>query len=119
VSPRRNLRRALAGVWTIALLVALLDPHPGVSSPFPAADKVVHFVLFAGYGALWTWAERGRVVAIVAAGVLLAGFTELAQQYWMPMRTGDLLDALFDVFGVACGVFVAHRVTDRPKTNAP
>lgn len=122
MNPGRNVRHALAGAWTAALLYALLDPEPGVSSPFAFADKLVHFALFAGFGALWTWAERGFRVWVVVFGGLLAGVTEVIQQYWMAGRSGDLLDAVFDVFGLACGVLVSHlRHARAPaaKTNAP
>lgn len=97
----------LAGGWTLALIGILLDPEPGVASPFPHADKVVHLGLFAGLGFLWTWAERALRRWVFGLAVVMAVGTELVQAWWLEHRSGDLSDLGFDLLGAAVGIGVA------------
>lgn len=110
-----SLRMIPALSWTSLLLVACLVPshwlrvnesqvHVGISH----FDKLVHGLLFAGFGFLWIQSvhtRRGRTRVLVG-GVLLAALTELGQGLPIVGRDTDLLDGLADVVGLLVGLVV-------------
>ena len=73
----------------------------------PYVDKVVHFLLFAGFVFLWwqAWEERpARLARIVGAGIALAVLTELGQAIPILGRDAGLDDLVADLAG--CGLAV-------------
>lgn len=107
-----------AVLWSAAILVAVAMPGSYVPGPVWPVDKVVHFVLFAGFSWLWMRALPGARVAIVVVGLLYAVLTEVAQTLIPGERTGDPMDALANVVGVAAGV-LAIRFSRRRKQHPP
>lgn len=108
-----SLRMIPAFVWTSLLLVACLMPsqwlqvnesqvHVGISH----FDKLVHVVLFAGFGFLWFQAARSRrgLTWVLVAGVALAVFTEFGQALPIVGRDSDPFDGLADVVGLLIGL---------------
>ena len=77
--------------------------------PFPQADKVVHLLVFLVPAALAVVAgfRRRVVVAVFAAQAVLS---EVVQAVLLPHRSGDVLDAVADLTGVALGVLVGSLV---------
>jgi VanZ family protein len=74
----------------------------------PQADKVVHVVLFAGFGFLWLRAlPRGAGARVVLLGLLLAIVTELGQNHHWVGRDGSVEDGLADLVGALIGVLTA------------
>jgi VanZ family protein len=111
-----SARRWLATLWTVAILVACWLPKSAMPvreaslthSRLPHVDKVVHFTMFAGFGALWTAAlQRGRGRWVIAAGMLLAVVTEVGQNHPWVGRDGGIDDGLADFVGTVIGVIVA------------
>ena len=90
-------------------LVVLYAPEGGGPPLFPNADKVVHVVVFLVPVALALLAGfRRSVVVVVFAGQ--AVLSEVVQGLLLPHRSGDVLDVVADLTGVALGVLVAVAV---------
>ncbi len=91
-----------ASVAVLVQLVVLYAPSaPGVPL-FPGADKVIHLLLFAvPVLLLLLLGVDPRVVLGVFA--VHAGVSELVQGLVLPDRSGDAVDALADLAGVALG----------------
>jgi VanZ family protein len=112
-----TIRRTLLPLAATALLLSLtLMPSSWIPRgeegprPIPHLDKVVHFVMFAGFALSWVLAGRSprpsptRVAAVLAAGFALAIGTELVQGLPQVARDPDPLDALADTAGTVAGV---------------
>lgn len=112
--PSRGAYRAhiAASGWTLLLLAALLMPggQPGDSRfDLPeGADKAGHFCLFLvetlllGRSFLYSLPRRSPLLWAVAAGIVLALLTEIAQ-LWVPWRSYESADILADLAGVGLG----------------
>jgi hypothetical protein len=82
-------------------------PDPGVFSGFPeGTDKVVHVMLFAAPAFLLRMITRKWWP--VALLVLHAPISELIQWRFVPYRSGDALDLVADLLGIALGVAAAE-----------
>ena len=114
-STRRPHRAGRAGLLVLLALavavqvVVLYAPEGGGAPLFPNADKVVHVVVFLVPVALALLAgfRRGVVVLVFAAQAVLS---EVVQALLLPHRSGDVLDVVADLTGVALGVLVAVAV---------
>jgi hypothetical protein len=99
----------LLAVAVAVQLVVLYAPEGGGPPLFPNADKVVHLVVFLVPVALALLAGfRRSVVVLVFAGQ--AVLSEVVQALLLPHRSGDVLDVVADLTGVALGVLVAVAV---------
>ena len=107
----------LLGLAVAAQLVVLYSPDGGGAPLFPQADKVVHLLVFLVPVALAVVAgfRRGLVVAVFAAQAVLS---EVVQAVLLPHRSGDVLDAVADLTGVALGVLVGTLVLRTLQTRA-
>lgn len=106
---RRPAVRAL--VWTIGILVAVTVPAATVPTAPPdiGIDKVVHLVMFAGFGWLWMRALQGRSLwwrglMVGGVGLALALGTEVLQHVALLTRQGSLYDAIANGIGLALGM---------------
>ncbi|WP_214369050.1 VanZ family protein [Pseudonocardia sp. H11422] len=89
----------------MASVVVLFAPASGVPSAPPGVDKLVHLLLFAalaGTGRSAGLPLRPLAVALVA----YATASEVLQAVLPIGRSGDVLDALVDVAGIALGLGV-------------
>ena len=94
----------------LASLYVLFRPDPaGGGVRVPGADKVVHLLLF---GALAATARLrfGGARSVLAAVVAYAVVSELVQALLLSRRSGDLLDLVADLLGVALGWWAAGRL---------
>ena len=112
------MRRRLAVLWTVAVAAACLVPGdrvPEVEFRLLSPDKVVHVVMFLGFGWLWLRAAPGRVRAVVGGGVAFALAIEVWQSVLPIGRFGDPYDVVADLAGLAGGVALGlwHRRTAR------
>ena len=90
--------------------VVLFSPSDGGVSAFPGSDKLVHLVLFALLAAATRWRFGRRTVAL-AVLVVYAVTSEVVQGVLMDSRSGDPLDVVADLAGVALGwLLVARRL---------
>ena len=114
-SARRAHRAGRAGLLVLLALtvavqvVVLYSPEGGGPQLFPNVDKVVHVVVFLVPVALALLAGFRRTV-VVLVFVAQAVLSEVVQALLLPNRTGDLVDVVADLTGVALGVLVALGV---------
>ena len=94
-------------------LIFVLSSQPDLTVPevVPSADKLVHFLEYAGVGWLWTRAVRADRPRWTALTVLLStltfagvyGLSDEWHQLYIPGRFVDLHDFLADVCGGSSG----------------
>ncbi len=118
--PHRAGRAGLLVLLAVAVavqLVVLYSPDGGGPLLFPQSDKVVHVTVFLVPVALAVVAGfRPRlVVAVFAAQAVLS---EVVQAVFLPHRSGDVLDAVADLTGVALGVLVGMLVLRTLQSRA-
>jgi len=122
--------RWLAVLWTVAVIVACSLPAASLSPVQPAlsADKVIHFVLFAGFGLLWmrSFCPPADATAsdlrwygahVLGWGSLFAVGTEVYQHLLPLQRMGDPYDALADGGGLL-GAVLLYAVVVRSSLVA-
>jgi VanZ family protein len=105
-------RAALTVLLSVAVLVQLVvlyAPSAPSVSPFPNSDKAVHALVFLApvTVALLAGYRHRVVVAVFAAHAVLS---EVVQHTLLPGRSGDPLDVLADLTGVALGYVVWRLV---------
>ena len=102
----------LLGLAVAVQLVVLYSPDGGGPPPFAQADKVVHLLVFLVPVALAVVAgfRRRVVVAVFGAQAVLS---EVVQGLFLSHRSGDPLDALADLVGLALGVLVGTMLLRR------
>ena len=113
--PRRSVRPGVLVALALAVAVqcvVLYAPEGAGAALFPQADKVVHLLVFLVPAALAVVAgfRRRVVVAVFAAQAVLS---EAVQAVLLPHRSGDVLDAVADLTGVALGLWVGTALLRR------
>jgi VanZ family protein len=86
----------------------LFWPTDGAEQPFPAADKVVHLVLFLLLAATARWRFGGALPALALVAVY-AVVSEVVQGVALDERSGDALDVVADLVGAGLGWAVTGR----------
>jgi hypothetical protein len=119
VAPTRSRRPGvlvLLGLAVAVQLVVLYAPEGGGPPPVVDADKVVHLLVFLVPVALAVVAGLPRSVV---AGVFTAQavLSEVVQAALLPHRSGDVLDAVADLTGVALGLLVGSLVLRRSRSR--
>ncbi|WP_299442538.1 VanZ family protein [uncultured Phycicoccus sp.] len=111
---RRPLLLGALGAALLVQVVVLYAPQGTGDLPFPHADKVVHLVVFF-VPALLALAARLPARAVVALLAVHAVVSEVVQGVVLAGRSGDPLDALADLAGVAlaAGVWWLRRASGR------
>lgn len=102
------LARVVFAVVVLGHLAVLYAPRAPSGGGVPGLDKVVHLAVFAAV----VWAGRRAGVgtaALVVAALLHAPVSEALQHWVLPGRSGDPLDAVADVAGVALGALLPVR----------
>jgi hypothetical protein len=109
----------LLGLAVAAQLVVLYAPSPAAGVPlFVHVDKVVHVLVFLVPTAVALLAGiRPAVVVSLFGGHALV--SELVQGALLPSRSGDPLDVLADLTGVALGVLVWRAVAAGGTSPSP
>jgi VanZ family protein len=103
------IRRRFAALWAVAWLVVtvlLLMPVPGGVPE--GADKVVHFLIFAGlaFGAV-SFSHRAGPLSGLAVLTIAGGTAIEFAQRLTPWRTFDLADAAANALGACSGYALA------------
>jgi len=105
-------------VWLTALTILSHGPlpGPGVPSPIPHFDKVVHFVYFAAGATVLSWwlilryphlNRRQRVLRLWPLFLVIGALDEFHQSFF-PERSGnDLGDWIADGLGSLFGILIA------------
>ena len=102
----------LFGCLSILYMAGLywLSDQPGghTPPPFPGADKVVHFVLYAGLGGLLRL-TMPSILLVIAFGSIYGVLDEFHQSF-VPGRSADPWDVLADICGTVFGCFVINTL---------
>ena len=80
----------------------------------PYLDKLLHFFAYAVLGALFSRAFKTTrlkdnirlVIMLSIVTSSLYGISDEVHQYLVPCRNADIMDALADIFGSICGVYL-------------
>ncbi len=117
-----------AVLWTLGILVAVTVPASTVPTgpPEMGLDKVVHLIMFAGFGLLWMRALAARprshaLWVVGGTGLALAVGSELLQHAVLATRQGSLYDGVANVLGLvlslawAVGRPVQSNATTKPS----
>jgi hypothetical protein len=115
---RRTRYLVLAAALAVQLLVLYAPRVPDVGAvAVPGADKVVHAAVF---GAVTLAGLRAALspAVVVGLGALHAPLSELLQHLVLPGRSGDPVDILADLAGVALGALAAWWTVRRAEGQA-
>lgn len=98
-------------------MIFVLSAQPKVRLPldFPLVDKVLHFILYAGFGlclafGISRWDRQGlrsRFGLLAILGIILGGLDEV-HQLFVPGRSADIADAAVDVLGILAGGLIVR-----------
>jgi uncharacterized membrane protein AbrB (regulator of aidB expression) len=102
--------RAALAATVLANLVVLYWPRSVSQGGVPYADKVVHVAIFAvvAIAGLLARVPLGWLVGLLVADAVSS---EFLQHWLLANRTGDPLDVVADLVGVAVGVFVGTKLS--------
>ena len=119
----RLTRNSYPGILC-GIVILILTGLPGSCFPHvkPALglDKVAHIIMYAVFSFLCLWGYRQQYVnngkAYQKRALLLAviisiaygGLTEIMQEFFVPLRTGDWFDLLADVIGTCLGGLIFY-----------
>lgn len=123
-----RIKYPYAFTWATLAVIAVLTLMPAPEAPeevgmIPHADKIVHFLMFGFFAAVWWWEyslRRGypaapwrALVPVVVAVALIAGFDELLQGALTADRSADLFDWIADVCGAIIFPAASKGLIDR------
>ena len=103
-------------IYCIAIFVQSSFPAPQVIPAFAFSDKVLHLFGYALLGGLFlrafkTFPIKKDTVLLLLLSVIcsiLYGISDEFHQSFIPYRTADVYDALFDAIGSFLGVMAYH-----------
>jgi len=109
------------------VLITLLSDRPILPLPqlFPLQDKLVHFVIFLGFGFCLLYGrarikpesglrpQPGALALLAVLGAAAGGLDELHQSF-VPGRTADWADLAADILGVAAAGLIVPLLVRRP-----
>lgn len=78
------------------------------------ADKLVHLFMFLCVGSSAGWGFEGLARKSMSFGVLFAIFDEMHQSF-IPGRSVEFLDLVFDVLGTLMGIFMIRVWLQKTK----
>ncbi len=97
-------------LWVIVIGILCFTPGNDlreVKINIPHLDKVVHFVMFYILGLLISGMDntsRQLHYILIGFGFLYAGIIEIVQYHFVAMRSGEILDFVFDLLGLTIGI---------------
>lgn len=106
-------------VWALVIILATTLPANSFPQVFnwgaKNLDKLIHFLVFGVFGVLLALAffkqhyesylHRNRLWLSVVVGFVFGVITEGAQHFFIPSRSGELIDIVANLFGTVFGVF--------------
>ncbi|TCN44492.1 hypothetical protein EV644_101372 [Kribbella orskensis] len=109
-------------LWRTAFVLACLihlyglySPHQaGPEASFPLEDKLAHLLLFGSvaYLGLRVGVPARWLLPVLAANSVVS---ELVQHFLLPQRSGDPLDTVADLCGLALGAWLGFRALRAQK----
>ena len=119
MSRARGVARALGVLWLAAVAVALVMPSRWIPTGVIDSDGLAHAVAFAVAVALWTVALPHRVPWVLAAAVVAAAGSEVAQAVFTPNREAGWSDVGANLSGIVLGLAVGLAVSKSIERWAP
>lgn len=131
------LPHALAGLYTLAIVYASLQPFgdwiaPPADAPFwllspgrarwPRFDAIANFIAYLPLGAFVALIPRraspARRIATGALAGLALSFAMESLQAWMPPRDANVVDLVSNTAGALAGAALAATIARRPDARA-
>lgn len=104
----------LAMIWFLASIYFLFLASGNNPLPIAHFDKISHFGLF--FGQFWLLAKiclQNNITiplrSYLTSALLWACISELIQTQ-LPRRNGDILDAIADLLGALCALWLARKI---------
>ena len=108
-------------LYCLAIFIQSSYPSVKQTQHLPHEDKVLHFVGYAFLGVLFLRGFRNSRFGtkhkfVMAASILLTGLygvSDELHQLYVPLRDGNIQDALFDFLGGIFGVYLYQTLSER------
>ena len=110
-------------IYCLIIFIQSSYPSPETVPDLPYMDKLLHFSACAVLGALFlrafkTTQFKNNIKLVIILSILASSFYGISDelhQYFVPCRNADIMDALADIFGSVCGVFLFQKFTNSKK----
>ena len=104
-------------IYCLAIYIQSDFPASEHIPTFEFSDKVVHFLAYAVMGVLFYRAYQTlrfkdnlrMLVLISIVSATLYGVSDEIHQYYVPFRDASITDAIANMLGAICGVYIYHR----------
>jgi VanZ family protein len=104
-------------IYCLAIYIQSDLPASEHIPTFEFSDKVVHFMAYALMGVLFYRAYQTLriknnlrlLVLISIVSATLYGISDEIHQYYVPFRDASISDAIANMLGAICGVYLYHR----------
>ncbi len=101
-------------IFCLIIFIQSSYPSPETAPDLPYFDKLLHFSAYAVLGALFlrafkTTQFKNNINLVIILSILASSFYGISDelhQYFVPCRDADIIDALADILGSICGVFL-------------
>lgn len=127
-----NIKKLILNYWksiaVIACIFYLSFASPSAFKKIPTfenEDKIIHILMYLGLASVLIYEYRHHrkynkfslsfVLICLILPIFLGGIIELMQEYYFPPRSGNLLDWISDIVGVALGWLGMQFI--KQKTN--
>ncbi len=108
-------------IYCLLIFIQSSYPSPEQVPDWPYIDKILHLAAYAILGALFlralkTLPIKNNLKLVMILSILLSslyGISDEIHQYFVPYRNADLLDALADMLGSVCGVYVYQLLSSK------
>lgn len=110
-------------VATVVIFFLCFAPPPTFEKAptfsYSNADKIIHFLMFSVLGFVFyhnfqqnqnRFSKTTALLICLAYPALIGLFTELVQDIFIPLRSGDFIDWLFDLLGTLAGFSLAQII---------
>ena len=101
-------------IYCLIIFIQSSYPSPETTPDLPYFDKLLHFSAYAVLGAMFSRAFKTTqfknnttlllILSILASS--LYGISDELHQCFVPCRDADIMDALADIVGSICGVYL-------------
>ena len=114
-------------IYCIAIYIQSDLPASEHIPSFEFSDKILHFLAYAVMGVLFYRAyqtlrikgDPRMLILLSVVSASLYGISDEIHQYFVPFRDASIFDAVANMLGAVCGVYLYHRwVISRAKRMA-
>jgi VanZ family protein len=110
-------------VYCMLIYIQSDYPSPEEIPSFKFMDKMLHFVAYGVMGVLFYRAyqtlrirnHRQMLILLSIFSASLYGISDEIHQYFVPYREADIFDAVADIIGAVCGVYIYQMWVSRKQ----